>query len=150
MQGIGDIMKFLTVCFIIFYTYELFNQNKFMRDYIASHINEDEEQLKESMNKEKDKMKIIRISCFGFLIAFIIPVIELFYIAFAFQLVVDTTLIYLAWWLIAFAWARYRQKKIKGKYIIKEKHSKYRFKQMVVDLIHLSYFIFMFYILFIK
>ena len=142
-------MKFLTVCFIIFYTYELFSQNKFARKFIEQNIGKNEDQIKE-LAKDNFDFDIFKISCLGILIAFIIPVIELFYIAFAFQYIVNITLVYLMWWLIMFIYGRYKHKKLKGKYVVSEKHSKYRFKQMVVDLIHLSYFVFMFYILFIK
>ena len=147
-------MKFLTVCFIIFYTYQLFNQNKFDRKFAEKYKGLTDEEINKKVEQDftdKDKLKdTLKTIAMIFVVGFIPPVVEIFYIAFAFQYAEMTTLAYLIFWLGVLFIGRYRNKKLKGKFFMNDKIGKYSIKQMIVTLCDLSYFIFMFYILFIR
>lgn len=147
-------MKFLTVLFILYYTFELFNQSKFIRKYIVKYKGLTDEEYSDKIKDElsdKDTLKqTFKFIGLILLIGFIPPVVEIVYIAFAFQYADMVTLAYLLFWLSVFTMGRYRSKKVKGKFLLNENIGKYSIRQMFIHIIDLSYFVYMFYILFMK
>lgn len=144
-------MKFLTVFFIIFYLFQIFNQNKRLKRYMAKYFNKDESEMIayfESEDKTKVFLEIVYLISTIFLM-FIPMIVEMFYIAFAFEIAFSVTFVYLIIWLTVFIVGRFKNKQRKG-LIDFNKYNKYSIKQMIVNIIDLSYFGFMFYMLFIK
>lgn len=147
-------IKFFTILFLVYYTVKLFKQNIFMEG-IAKNIVKISKELKTSNSKEIfDKLKengdmdtiakYCLTSCF-----ILLPIIvaEFFYIFFATQYGNKIiTVGYLIWWFLLLFIGIIKNKFNEDKF---KKIKKFSFKRIFINIIDVTYFGYMYYILFL-